>query len=252
MTKKRNTKVKDLIVKEVDFNGDSILTIQETLTDKKYVSVNYVAQAIGLSEDQCKKQSRNIQNDIVLSKGFKTISAKFGTQIREYACIELDFLPLWLAKISITPDMIQNKPDVVHKLIEYQLKAKDVLAEAFLKDKKVKEEWSLARQVGIIDRNRMTYSIKTNIPDTYEKQFLYGKYTNTVYQILFGKTASDFKVERNCKNPRDAFTKEELQLVDEAETIVTALIALGFTYEQVVSQLKTKFNKQKCINSVCN
>jgi hypothetical protein len=44
----------------------------------------------------------------------------------------IDFLPLWLAKISITPKMKKNNPELVEKLIQYQLKAKDVLAAAFL------------------------------------------------------------------------------------------------------------------------
>lgn len=42
------------------------------------------------------------------------------------------FYSLWLAKISITPSMKENNPVLVEKLVEYQLKAKDVLAAAFL------------------------------------------------------------------------------------------------------------------------
>jgi len=38
----------------------------------------------------------------------------------------------WLAKISITPKMQKENKEVMNKLIEYQLKAKDVLAKAFL------------------------------------------------------------------------------------------------------------------------
>lgn len=52
--------------------------------------------------------------------------------MQEVLCIEIDFLPLWLAKISITPNMQIETPWVANRLIEYQLKAKDVLAEAFL------------------------------------------------------------------------------------------------------------------------
>lgn len=55
----------------------------------------------------------------------------------------LDFLPLWLAKINITPTMKRENPELVDRLIEYQLKAKDVLAEAFLSKKK--EEISAVR-----------------------------------------------------------------------------------------------------------
>lgn len=47
-------------------------------------------------------------------------------------CLKLDFVPLWLAKISITPTMEQETPELAAKLMEYQLKAKDVLAAAFV------------------------------------------------------------------------------------------------------------------------
>ena len=48
---------------------------------------------------------------------------------QEVLCLNIDFVPLWLAKISITPSMKENNPRLVDKLIVYQLKAKDVLAE---------------------------------------------------------------------------------------------------------------------------
>ena len=47
-------------------------------------------------------------------------------------CIRLDFLPLWVAKINPTPTMKKENPQLVENLVEYQLKAKDVLADAFL------------------------------------------------------------------------------------------------------------------------
>ena len=43
---------------------------------------------------------------------------------------------------------------------------------------------------------------------------------------------------------RDSFTGEELKLVDEAETIVTALVTLGFGYDYIKQQLSNKYLKQ--------
>ena len=51
---------------------------------------------------------------------------------REIFCIKLDYLPIWLAKISITPTMKKDHPELADKLLEYQLKAKDILVAAFL------------------------------------------------------------------------------------------------------------------------
>jgi len=86
-----------------------------------------------LTDGQKKRQVNNIREDIVLSRGCEIIKVNLNdTQTRDLLCIELDFLPLWLAKISITPKMKKNSPEVVEKLIQYQLKAKDVLANAFV------------------------------------------------------------------------------------------------------------------------
>lgn len=74
---------------------------------------------------------------MVLSKGGSNLTLLTNGGEQNVLCIELDYLPLWLAKISLTPKMQQNNPDAVKKLINYQLKAKDVLAEAFIKPKEV-------------------------------------------------------------------------------------------------------------------
>ena len=46
---------------------------------------------------------------------------------------------------------------------------------------------------------------------------------------------------------RDYLTEDELKLVDEAETIVTALIALGFKYDYIKFQLENKYKDCKML-----
>ena len=60
-----------------------------------------------------------------------------GTGEREVFCLKIDYVPLWLAKISITPTMQNEHPELADKLLQYQLKAKDVLAAAFLPQKDI-------------------------------------------------------------------------------------------------------------------
>lgn len=48
----------------------------------------------------------------------------------------MDYVPLWLAKIAITPRMECETPELAARLEQYQLKAKDVLAAAFLPQSK--------------------------------------------------------------------------------------------------------------------
>ena len=125
----------DLVVKEVNFSGDSLLAAQNSKDGKIYVGVSWVCNGIGLTRKQKDRQVCNIQKDIVLKQGY----LKFGVGVfdpnNETVAIDIEFLPLWLAKISITPKMKENNPETVEKLVQYQLEAKDVLAKAFLGDK---------------------------------------------------------------------------------------------------------------------
>jgi len=121
----------NLIIKEVNFNGDNLLAVKNN-DNKIYVGVSYICNGIGLSEGQMKNERKKIQEDLVLSKGGRNLILPTNGGNQEVLGIELDFLPLWLAKISITPKMIKDNPAVVNKLVDYQLKAKDVLANAFI------------------------------------------------------------------------------------------------------------------------
>ena len=109
-----------------------------------------------------------------------------------------------------------------------------------------KRIWIAKREAGKIDRKRMTTAIKDYIPDSPHKKFAYPRYTNLIYTILFGKTAKQMREERGfSKNDalRDSFAGEELKLIDEAETIVTALVTLGFGYDEIKKQLQNKYIK---------
>ncbi len=127
----------NLVTKEVDFFGDTIMCVQDESTHKIYVGVKWICNGIGLSEDQTKNERKKIKKDLVLSQGGLNLTLPTNGGEQDISCIELDYLPLWLAKISITPKMQKENPIVTAKLVNYQLKAKDVLAQAFVKPKEV-------------------------------------------------------------------------------------------------------------------
>ncbi len=108
------------------------------------------------------------------------------------------------------------------------------------------KNWSLQREVGIIDRKRLTDAIQKYIPDSSNIKYnKYAQYTNLVYNGLFAKTAKEMKDIKGIKTNdllRDSFSQEQLKDIDEAETIVTALVSLGFGYEQIKVSLVSKFN----------
>lgn len=121
----------DLVVKNVDMFGDNVIAAQDE-DGVIWAGVKWFCEGLGLSEGQRQRQTTNIGEDIVLRKGVANLLLPTNGGKQEVLCLKLDFIPLWLAKISITPSMKENKPELVDKLVKYQLKAKDVLAAAFL------------------------------------------------------------------------------------------------------------------------
>ncbi|MGG1650476.1 phage antirepressor KilAC domain-containing protein [Paenibacillus sp. NRS-1775] len=117
--------------KLVEFNGFELLGIKAN-DGKIYVGVRWVCEGIGLSDGQVKAERKKIKEDIVLNQGGRNFVLPTNGGQQDILTLDIDFLPLWLAKITITPNMRKNQPELTSKLVQYQLKAKDVLAEAFV------------------------------------------------------------------------------------------------------------------------
>lgn len=121
-----------LEIKKVPFMGTELMAARDN-DGQIWAGVRWMCDGIGMSEGQRKRQIANIQSDRVLSKGGSNLVLnQSGYGNREVLCLELDFVPLWLAKISITPTMVAETPELAANLEQYQLRAKDVLAAAFL------------------------------------------------------------------------------------------------------------------------
>jgi anti-repressor protein len=117
--------------KMIDFDGAELMAVKAN-DGKIYVGVKYICEGIGFTEIQARNQRAKINNDYILNMGRLHFTLPTSSGIQEIMCIALDYLPLWLAKISITPAIQQEYPGLVDKLTRYQLKAKDVLAQAFI------------------------------------------------------------------------------------------------------------------------
>lgn len=135
-----------LAIKDVQFNGATLRAAQDA-ENIIWVGVRWVCEGLGLSENRTDYERKRIQNDLVLNKGVKFYSLGNDRAKSDVLCLKLDFLPLWLAKISITPKMKKENPQLVENLIEYQLKAKDVLANAFLNKNSITPVDAYSKQI---------------------------------------------------------------------------------------------------------
>lgn len=110
-----------------------------------------------------------------------------------------------------------------------------------------RKSWAIQREVGIIERKRMTSAISRYVPDTRHKKFAYPNYTNMIYKVLFNSTAKELRDQRNCQNNdalRNTFTTSELHTIEEVETIVTGLITMSYTYKQIEEMLQNRYIKK--------
>lgn len=138
----------DMIVKSVDLMGDTIMATQD---EKGYIwaGVSYFCNALGMQKWQKDKQIHKVQSDKTLRRGCSKFGAGVFDPNNETVALRIDFIPMWLSKITITDKMEQDHPDLADKLLNYQLKAKDILAAAFL-PKQSGESGDLRKQIQVI------------------------------------------------------------------------------------------------------
>lgn len=121
----------ELEIKKVPFLGTELMAARDA-DGQIWAGVSYICNGVGFSKSQKDSQIEKIQRDKALMRGCRKFPAGVFDPNNETIAIKLDFVTLWLAKINITPTMEAETPELALRLMEYQLKAKDVLAAAFL------------------------------------------------------------------------------------------------------------------------
>lgn len=124
----------ELEVKRVPFMGTDLMAAKDE-SGTIWAGVRWMCDGMGLSRNQRDFQIQKIKLDSTLSKGAENFQLPTAGGKQSVLCLKLDFVPLWLAKINITPAMQAETPELAERLEAYQLKAKDVLAAAFLPKK---------------------------------------------------------------------------------------------------------------------
>lgn len=134
----------NLETKEIPFYDDTLLGVKDE-NGEVWLAVKSTCIQLGFNERRAGAQQEKIHNDKILVKGTRNFGflTKGGKQ--NTCCLNEKYVPLWLAKISITKKMEEEIPNVVEKLERYQLEAADVLHKAFYEteEQKVKLHNSL-------------------------------------------------------------------------------------------------------------
>lgn len=155
----------DMVVKSVDVMGDTVMAAQDN-EGNIWAGINFFCRGLGMSKRQRDFQVEKVKADKALSKGCTLLRAGVLDTANEVYALRLDFVPIWLSKITITKKMEQENPELADKLLEYQLKAKDILAEAFLPKQEVPR--TIPGQIQLLAQGNVELNQRV---DTLEERF---------------------------------------------------------------------------------
>jgi hypothetical protein len=246
-TESRTARDEAINISDIDFL-DKIKAIKY-LTEDMVLSIDQIAQYYEASIDSIrtiiKRNREEFEDDgmVVLSgKELKDFKEKINASSIEPSPISntVNSLTLLTKSSLLRIGLIMTNNLMATKIRNYLIQCERKLSEQ-------EKAWVIQREVGIIERKRMTSAISKYVPNGKHKQFAYPNYTIMLYKTLFNCDAKTLREQRNVKTNdalRDSFSEKELSLIEEGETIITALIALGFTYKQVEEHLKNKYIKQ--------
>ena len=69
----------EMVVKEVNFEGANLLATEKD--GKIYVGVKWICNGIGLTQDQGKRQVKNLKDDFVLNRGVSNLTLPTSGEI---------------------------------------------------------------------------------------------------------------------------------------------------------------------------
>lgn len=191
-----DNKVYPVEQKLVPFNGAELLGVKAS-DGMIYVGVRWVCEGLGLREGQRNNQLTKVQTDLVLKQGVRKFILPTKSGEQEVITIQLDYFLLWVARIS--PNILEGSAQ--ENLIEYQLKAKDVLAAAFLPQaynsfEKLSPElraiFVIDEKIQNLDSRMENLENKTTI-DYGQQQQLTKAANAAVVPILGGKSSAAYK-----------------------------------------------------------
>ncbi len=122
------------------------------------------------------------------------------------------------------------------KFKEDYIKAFNYMESELKRIHKEREQWAIEREKGKMIRHILTDTIKMKIVDSAHKKFMYPNYTKLIYKKIFGKNFNELKKEYGIKpkeSLRDYITSEELKEVEQLEMLVSSLINIGWSYQEI-------------------
>ena len=101
----------------------------------------------------------------------------------------------------------------------------------------------IEREKGIAVRQALTKALQQSAENERMHGHAYSTYTDLVYRSVFGKSAKQLREELGISkkdNLRDFFNPEELQMIQNAEMLVSSLMGYGWGYSDIKDFIENK------------
>lgn len=207
----------ELEIKSVPFMGAELIAARDN-NGQIWAGVRWMCDGIGLNENQSRAERKKIQADRVLSKGGSNLTLPTNGGPQDVLCLKLDFVPLWLAKISITPTMEQETPELAEKLMQYQLSAKDVLATAFMPNfsfgggpasRELQAIFALDRRT--VDHDQRITALEEHMTIDYNQQRILANHVNAVVVEALGGAKSTAYSDKSVRSKAYSECNHDIQ-----------------------------------------
>lgn len=256
MKKVENTNATDKYVESKSIRNTTLDSVEYDFLDKIKV-IPYLTKDMVLTIDQIanyyevttegirtiiKRNREEFESDgmvVLRGKELEKFKEEIGLVQSEPGIIFSSALTLLPKRSLLRAGMILANSGIAAKVRNYLLNIEE-------RTKIDTKSWAIRREVGKIERARMTSAISRYVPDSPHKRFAYPNYTNMVYRTIFHKDAKAMREERGAKDDdslRDMLSAEELARVEEVETIITGLVSMEFTYKQIQQMINDRYVK---------
>lgn len=170
----------NFIVKEVSFENVN-MTACKTVEGNAFVGIRSICEGLGVAYNG---QMERINRDDVLPEGVRKIRIPTSSGEQEVNMLDIEYLPFFLTGIKSSMCREEIRP----RIKEFKLKAKDVLAEAFLGKKATCMEDILIQQLQEMKSIRLqVQETKEQVAVTTEKTEVLEKRFNNLIDIDLSK-----------------------------------------------------------------
>lgn len=214
--------------------GEELVFIQK---DDVFTTSKIIAEELGVQHHAIQQTTDKYKSDFEdfgkLKVAFQLRASKTNQKEKIYLYNEQQATFL-LTRVRSTKKVREFTKELVRRFF--------LMREELLKRRKIMPTF-------VETRRRLTDAIK-RLPDSEHKQWKYKQYTDMIYTIVIGKTASQKRKELGLseKTSINSFlTSEELEYATELESQMVSLVDMEFSYEQIKAGLIKLYEKIKML-----